>query len=204
MGRLHRQWFDASAMADLLGADFGLAEKNTLYRCLDKLVVHKDDLFKFLVQRWGELFGAKFDVLLYDLTSTYFETDIERSSADLRQFGYSRDKRGDCRQVVIALIVTPEGFPLSYEVLSGNTSARRCAGEAPASGWRSLRAGTKHSTHRQGARDAAPTSDPRSTTDETRCGQTRCRSRRDDEKDVTCYVRILRDTTSLCAGAAAV
>ena len=120
--RLHRQWFDASAMADLLGADFGLAEKNTLYRCLDKLVVHKDDLFKFLVQRWGELFGAKFDVLLYDLTSTYFETDIERSPADLRQFGYSRDKRGDCRQVVIALIVTPEGFPLSYEVLSGNTA----------------------------------------------------------------------------------
>jgi transposase len=75
-----------------------------------------------LVQRWGELFGAKFDVLLYDLTSTYFETDVERSPSDLRQYGYSRDKRGDCRQVVIALIVTPEGFPLSYEVLSGNTA----------------------------------------------------------------------------------
>jgi transposase len=120
--RLHRQWFDASAMADLLDSDFALAEKNTLYRCLDKLVEHKDDLFKFLVRRWGELFGAKFDVLLYDLTSTYFETDEDRGPDDLRQFGYSRDKRGDCRQVVIALIVTPEGFPLSYEVMGGGTA----------------------------------------------------------------------------------
>ena len=120
--RLHRQWFDASAMADLLESDFALAEKNTLYRCLDRLVEHKDELFKFLKRRWGELFGAKFDVLLYDLTSTYFESDVERGPEDLRQFGYSRDKRGDCRQVVIALIVTPEGFPLSYEVLSGNTA----------------------------------------------------------------------------------
>jgi transposase len=120
--RLHRQWFDASAMADLLESDFCLAEKNTLYRCLDKLVEHKDDLFKFLVRRWGELFGAKFDVLLYDLTSSYFETDEDRGPDDLRQFGYSRDKRGDCRQVVIALIVTPEGFPLSYEVMGGGTA----------------------------------------------------------------------------------
>jgi transposase len=120
--RLHRQWFDASAMADLLHSDFALAEKNTLYRCLDKLVQHKDELFKFLKRRWGELFGASFEVLLYDLTSTYFETDLERGPDDLRQFGYSRDKRSDCRQVVIALIVTPEGFPLSYEVLAGNTA----------------------------------------------------------------------------------
>ena len=120
--RLHRQWFDASAMADLLDSDFALAEKNTLYRCLDRLVEHKDELFKFLKRRWGELFGAKFDVLLYDLTSTYFESDVERAPDDLRQYGYSRDKRGDCRQVVIALIVTPEGFPLSYEVLAGNTA----------------------------------------------------------------------------------
>jgi hypothetical protein len=120
--RLHRHWFDASAMADVLDADFALAEKNTLYRCLDKLVMHKDDLFKFLCMRWGELFGAKFDVLLYDLTSTYFESDTPREEGDKRQYGYSRDKRSDCRQVVIALIVTPEGFPLSYEVLPGNTA----------------------------------------------------------------------------------
>lgn len=119
--RLHRQWFDTSAMADLLESDFGLASKDTLYRCLDRLVEHKDELFKFLVQRWGELFKVKFDVLLYDLTSTYFETDEQRPEEDLRQFGYSRDKRSDCRQVVIALIVTPEGFPLSYEVMKGNT-----------------------------------------------------------------------------------
>lgn len=120
--RLHRQWFDASAMAELLDADYALAEKNTLYRCLDKLVAHKDELFKFLKRRWGELFGASFEVLLYDLTSTYFETDQERGADDLRQYGYSRDKRGDCRQVVIALIVTPEGLPLSYEVMSGDTN----------------------------------------------------------------------------------
>jgi Transposase DDE domain len=120
--KLHRQWFDTSAMGDLLDSDFALAEKNTLYRCLDRLVEHKDELFKFLKRRWGELFGAKFDVLLYDLTSTYFETDVERGPEELRQFGYSRDKRGDSRQVVIALIVTPEGLPLSYEVLAGNTA----------------------------------------------------------------------------------
>ena len=127
--RLHRQWFDSSAMADLLNADFALAEKNTLYRCLDRLVEHKDDLFKFLCRRWGELFDAKFDVLLYDLTSTYFESDVQRSESDLRQYGYSRDKRGDCRQVVIALIVTPEGFPLSYEVLAGNTADSTTLGD---------------------------------------------------------------------------
>lgn len=120
--RLHRHWFDTSAMADLLNVDFAVAEKNTLYRCLDKLVAHKDELFKFLCRRWGELFDAKFDVLLYDLTSTYFESDVERDEHDKRQYGYSRDKRFDCRQVVIGLIVTPEGFPLSYEVLAGNTA----------------------------------------------------------------------------------
>ena len=98
--RLHRQWFDASAMADLLDSDFALVQKNTLYRCLDKLAGHKDEMFKFLKRRWCELFGASFEVLLYDLTSTYFETDQERGADDLRQHGYSRDKRGDCRQVV--------------------------------------------------------------------------------------------------------
>ena len=120
--RLHRHWFTSSAMADLLEADFALAGKDTLYRCLDKLLAHKDALMLFLKQRWGELFGASFDVLLYDLTSTYFESDTPREAPDKRQYGYSRDKRGDCRQVVIGLIVTPEGFPLSYEVLAGNTA----------------------------------------------------------------------------------
>ena len=120
--RLHRHWFTSSAMADLLDADFALAGKDTLYRCLDKLLPHKDALMLFLKQRWGELFGASFDVLLYDLTSTFFESDTPREEPDKRHYGYSRDKRGDCRQVVIGLIVTPEGFPLSYEVLAGNTA----------------------------------------------------------------------------------
>jgi Transposase DDE domain len=118
--RLHRQWYERSAMGDLLGADFGLAHKDTLYRCLDRLLVHKADLFSFLQHRWKSLFGADFEVLLYDLTSTYFECDAP--AAGKRRFGYSRDKRSDCVQVVIALIVTPDGLPLAYEVMAGNTS----------------------------------------------------------------------------------
>ena len=120
--RLHRLWFEQSAMADLLGADYSLVEKNALYRCLDKLLAHKTALFGHLRQRWQDLFGAKFEVLLYDLTSTYFESDPPDDEADKRRHGYSRDKRSDCVQVVIALIVTPEGFPLAYEVLPGNTA----------------------------------------------------------------------------------
>ena len=118
--RLHRQWYEQSAMGDLLGADFALAHKDTLYRCLDKLLVHKADLFSFLQQRWKSLFGAGFEVLLYDLTSTYFECDPPE--AGKRRFGYRRDKRSDCAQVVIALVVTPDGLPLAYEVMAGNIS----------------------------------------------------------------------------------
>jgi len=120
--RLHRQWFEASAMADLLGEDYGLVEKNALYRCLDKLLAHKTALFSHLRERWQDLFAASFEVLLYDLTSTYFESPPPDDEDDKRRHGYSRDKRRDCVQVVIALIVTPEGFPLAYEVLPGNTS----------------------------------------------------------------------------------
>jgi transposase len=120
--RLHRQWFAQSAMGDLLGADYSLVEKNALYRCLDKLVEHKQALFSHLRQRWQDLFGAQFEVLLYDLTSTYFESAPPEDEADKRRYGYSRDKRSDCVQVVIALIVTPDGFPLAYEVLPGNTA----------------------------------------------------------------------------------
>ena len=120
--RLHRHWFDRSAMADLLGSDFRLAESHRLYDCHDLLLKHKEALFTHLSERWKDLFNAKFDVLLYDLTSTYFESDPPFGEDDKRKFGYSRDKRPDCVQVVIALIVTPEGFPLAYEVLAGNTS----------------------------------------------------------------------------------
>jgi transposase len=115
--RLHRQWFDESAMGDLLGEDAALVLPNNLYRCLDKLTEHKQGLFTFLRER---LFQADFEVLLYDLTSTYFECDPPDEGK--RKFGYSRDKRSDCVQVVIALIITPDGLPLAYEVMDGNTS----------------------------------------------------------------------------------
>ena len=120
--RLHRHWYEKSAMADLLGAGFELAEIHKLYECLDRLMEHKRALFDHLTQRWKDLFNAKFDVLLYDLTSTYFESGPPFGEGDKRKFGYSRDKRFDCVQVVIALIITPEGFPLAYEVLAGNTA----------------------------------------------------------------------------------
>jgi Transposase DDE domain len=121
--RLHRQWFGNSAMADLLGADFGLAEEHKLYACHDLLLQHKDALFSHLVGRWRDLFNANFDVLLYDLTSTYFEVNAsDLPEGSKRRHGYSRDKRPDCPQVVIALVVTPDGLPLAYEVLPGNTA----------------------------------------------------------------------------------
>jgi Transposase DDE domain len=120
--RLHRQWFGSSALADLLGADFALAESHKLYACHDRLLEHKQALFDHLVGRWRDLFNASFEVLLYDLTSTYFEAEPPLSEDDKRRFGYSRDKRSDCVQVVIALVVTPQGFPLAYEVLAGNTA----------------------------------------------------------------------------------
>ena len=120
--RLHRQWFDQSAMAELLGVDFAAAEKDRLYRCLDRIGDHKQALFVYLRQRWQDLFGAQFDILLYDLTSTYFEGEAEQTPKAKR--GYSRDHRPDCVQVVLALVVTPEGLPLAYEIMDGNTSDR--------------------------------------------------------------------------------
>jgi transposase len=120
--RLHREWFERSALADLLGADFALAEIHKLYACHDRLLAHKDALFEHLVERWRDLFNASFDVLLYDLTSTYFEADPPFPEGDKRRHGYSRDHRPDCVQVVIALVVTPDGLPLAYEVLPGNTA----------------------------------------------------------------------------------
>jgi len=120
--RLYRHWFEHSAMADLLGAGEELAEIHKLYECHERLLPHKKELFTHLTRRWKDLFNARFEVLLYDLTSTYFESDPPFPEGDKRRYGYSRDKRPDCVQVVVALIVTPEGFPLAYEVLAGNTS----------------------------------------------------------------------------------
>ena len=121
--RLHRQWFLDSAMADLLGADFRLAEAHKLYACHDLLLAHKQALFSHLTQRWRDLFNVSLDVLLYDLTSTYFEVNAsDLPEGSKRRHGYSRDKRPDCPQLVIALVVTPEGLPIAYEVLPGNTA----------------------------------------------------------------------------------
>jgi transposase len=119
---VHRQWFVDSAMDELLESDFAVAEKDRLYRCLDRVLKHKQDLFVWLKQKWADLFQADFEVLLYDLTSTYFEGEMEQNPKAKR--GYSRDKRPDCLQLVIALVVTPDGFPLAYEVMNGNTSDR--------------------------------------------------------------------------------
>jgi len=101
--RLHRHWFSTTALDDLLNINQRAVQDDTLYRCLD-------------------LFGARYEVLLYDLTSTYFECDVPTAEDDPRRFGYSRDKRGDCVQGVVALVVTPEGLPLAYEMFSGNTA----------------------------------------------------------------------------------
>ena len=121
--RVHRHWFVESAMDALLEENFAVADKDRLYRCLDRVLEHKQDLFIWLKQKWAELFEADFEVLLYDLTSTYFEGEMEENPKAKR--GYSRDSRPDCLQVVIALVVTPDGFPLAYEVMDGNTSEHK-------------------------------------------------------------------------------
>jgi hypothetical protein len=120
--RLHRHWFGTTALADLLGVDARAAQDDTLYRALDLLLGQKEALFRHLHGRWRDLFGAKYEVMLYDLTSTYFECPEPRDEDDPRRFGYSRDKRGDCVQVVVALVVTPEGLPLAYEMMEGDTA----------------------------------------------------------------------------------
>jgi transposase len=119
---VHQHWFDQTAMDVLLGCDFTVAQKNRLYQCLDKILPYKDELCQHLKERWETLFDISYDVLLYDLTSTYFEGLCEQNPK--ARFGHSKDRRSDCRQVLIALIVTPDGFPLNYEVLAGNTSEK--------------------------------------------------------------------------------
>lgn len=120
--RLHREWFGRTALSDLLGVDESLADPHVLYGCHDRLLEHKQALFTHLTGRWRDLFNVTFEVLLYDLTSTYFESNPPMDEEDKRRHGYSRDHRFDCVQIVIALIVTPEGLPLAYEVLPGNTN----------------------------------------------------------------------------------
>lgn len=112
------RWYPSTALDDLLGIAEGKINDTRLYRCLDRILPHKTKLERHLKQRYGELFGAEFDVLLYDLTSTYMEGAAENNPMMRR--GYSRDHRPDCEQMVIALIVNSEGFPFSYETFDGN------------------------------------------------------------------------------------
>lgn len=115
---IEERWYPDTALDDLLGIESGKINDTRLYRCLDRLLAHKRELEKHLKQRYGELFGAEFDVVLYDLTSSYVEGGAKRNS--MMQRGYSRDHRPDCKQLVIALIVNVEGFPFSYEIFDGN------------------------------------------------------------------------------------
>lgn len=115
---IEQRWFPATALDDLLGIAEGQINDTRLYRCLDRLLPLKTKLERHLRERYGELFGATFDVLLYDLTSSYVEGVAPKDP--MMRYGYSRDHRPDCKQVVIALIVNEEGFPLSYETFDGN------------------------------------------------------------------------------------
>lgn len=119
---VHHHWFDQTAMDFLLDCDFQVADKNRLYRCLDRILSYKDELCQYLKEQWQSMFKLEYDVLLYDLTSTYFEGLCKRNPK--AKFGHSKDRRSDCRQVLIALVVTPEGFPIHYEVLAGNTAEK--------------------------------------------------------------------------------
>jgi transposase len=115
---IEQRWYPGTALDDLLGIEEGKINDTRLYRCLDRILPHKTRLERHLKERYGALFGAEFDVLLYDLTSTYVEGAAENNPMMRR--GYSRDHRPDCEQMVIALIVNSEGFPLSYETFNGN------------------------------------------------------------------------------------
>jgi transposase len=115
---VEERWYPSTALDDLLGIEEGKINDTRLYRCLDRMLPHKTALERHLKQRYGELFAAEFDVLLYDLTSTYVEGAAEKNPMMRR--GYSRDHRPDCEQMVIALIVNSEGFPFSYETFDGN------------------------------------------------------------------------------------
>ena len=137
--RMHSNWMANTAIEELIGSG-ALTGRSTLYSCLDRVIwpsdewrkpraerrnSFKDELFHYLRDRWAGLFGSTCDVVLFDLTSTYFEVDGTKAlESELQRYGYSRDKRGDCLQVVVALVLTPDGFPLAYEVMPGNTNDR--------------------------------------------------------------------------------
>jgi len=111
-------WYDSTALDELLGVDTALVNEARLYRALDHLSEHKEALCAHLMERYRQWFGVRFEFLLYDVTSTYFEGAAEDN--EQAQRGYSRDQRGDCKQVCIGLVCTPEGLPLSFETFAGN------------------------------------------------------------------------------------
>ncbi|MFA5264678.1 MAG: IS1634 family transposase, partial [Opitutaceae bacterium] len=115
---LSERWYARTALDELLGVCPSAVYDNRLYRGLDRLLPLRDALFGHLKERYQSWFGARFEFLLYDITSTYFEGQCERNAQAQR--GYSRDNRPDCKQVCIGLVVTPEGLPLAYEVFAGN------------------------------------------------------------------------------------
>jgi transposase len=117
---LSEHWYASTALDDLLGVNPADVYDNRLYRGLDELLPLREELFGHLRERYRTLFGARFEFLLYDVTSTYFEGQCQRNPQAQR--GYSRDNRSDCKQVCIGLVVTPEGLPLAYEVFAGNRS----------------------------------------------------------------------------------
>lgn len=119
---VHQHWFTQTAMDVLLDCDFEVAEKNRLYRCLDRILPYKEELCSYLKDTWQMMFHLEYDILLYDITSTYFEGLCKQNPK--AKFGHSKDHRSDCRQILIALVVTPDGFPINYEILAGNTSEK--------------------------------------------------------------------------------
>ncbi len=119
---VHQHWFTQTAMDVLLDCDFEVAEKNRLYRCLDRILPYKEELCSYLKDTWQMMFNLEYDILLYDITSTYFEGLCKQNPK--AKFGHSKDRRSDCRQILIALVVTPDGFPINYEIWAGNTSEK--------------------------------------------------------------------------------
>jgi len=119
---VHHHWFTQTAMDVLLDCDYETASKDRLYRCLDRILPYKEELCSYLKETWQMMFNLNYDILLYDITSTYFEGLCQQNPK--AKFGHSKDRRSDCRQILIALVVTPDGFPINYEILAGNTSEK--------------------------------------------------------------------------------
>jgi hypothetical protein len=120
--RLRREWFERTALADWLNVDARAVQDDTLYRARDRALKQREAFFAPLRRRWVALFKVRYEGLLYEFSSAYFECDGPEDPNDPRRFGHSRDRRSDCAPVVLALVGTPEGLPLASELLPGNPS----------------------------------------------------------------------------------